>query len=169
MCLSDMLAMPQAGNQAVSPEMPAIHEPLFSDRYSQPTREGALEYSPVFRDAAAKAWAKVGYGNKPRPEQGNPEAGFTVGRNGNIGAPLFHSQEFGHGEMQIPYDDNTLAVFHTHSDPWTRRPSSGDEASAKSQKMQIYTATKDGLFLTGPDGKTIQVFNRDDWATKKNR
>ena len=34
--------------------------------------------------------------------------------------------------------------------------------------MQIYTATKDGLFLAGADGRTTQVFKRDDWASRKN-
>lgn len=133
-----------------------------------PTKEGALEYSTEFRKAAAEAWQKVGYGNRLRPEQGSREAGFTVDRDGKINVIKVTAQERGAGEMKFVIGPDTLAVFHTHSDPWIRRPSTGDEASAKYSHMQIYTTTKDGLFLTGPDGKTVQIFQQDEWATRKN-
>lgn len=134
----------------------------------KPTKEGALEYLPEFRKAGAEAWQKVGYGNRPRPERGSPEAGFTIDKDGKINGVRVTAQEHGAGEMKFVIGPDTLAVFHTHSDPWIRRPSTGDEASARRNHMQVYTATKDGLFLTGPDGRTVQVFQRDDWATRKN-
>lgn len=64
-------------------------------------------------------------------------------------------------------DPNMLATFHTHSDPYSRRPSVLDERSAKTNRSQIYVGTKDGLFLVGPDGRTTQIFRRSDWATRK--
>jgi hypothetical protein len=137
-------------------------------QHKAPAKEASLEYSPEFRKAAAEAWQKVQYGNRPRPEQGSPEAGFTIGRDGKPSAVKVATKESGPGEMRFVTDPDTLAVFHTHSDPWIRRPSTRDQALAKNNHRQIYTATKDGLFLTGPDGKTTQVFRRADWATKKN-
>jgi hypothetical protein len=58
-------------------------------------------------------------------------------------------------------------VVHTHSDPYVRRPSSGDVEPAKRTKTNIYTITKSGLFLTDPDGKTTQVSSKGDWQTNE--
>lgn len=134
----------------------------------QPTREGSLEYQPDFRKAGAAAWKRVSYGNSNKTMTGSPEAGFTINRDGTTGSVTSTTRDEGPGGMEFGITPDTLATLHTHSDPYSRRPSAIDEQSARKLKTQIYTSTKDGLFLTGPDGKTVQVFKRGDWATRKN-
>lgn len=70
------------------------------------------------------------------------EAGFTIGRDGKSSAVYVKTKESGDGEMRFVADRDTLAVFHTHSDPWIRRPPTGGEAPARDNHMQIHTATK---------------------------
>jgi hypothetical protein len=71
------------------------------------------------------------------------------------------------GHVHFTQTPETFGVFHTHSLPLEQKPSGGDEASAKAHRINIYTATRNGLFITEPDGKTTQIYNRSDWASQK--
>ncbi len=157
-------------NIEVPPDMPLADLHASLENYyqpAQPTREGAIENSPAFRQAAKEAWAKTQYGNRPE------EAAFAVNKQGQtspIGVTEITPGRQYAGSGRIPISGNTFATLHTHpSNPRNidPRPSDVDVASAQTTGLPTYVASKEGLFMIRPsDGKVIQVFTNDDWASK---
>lgn len=162
---------------AVPPDLDLgdFHKALLDSEYShqvlaqpqsQPRREDAIEFSPQFRDAAAKAiMASHNFTGQ--------EAGFAIRQDGsparNVkGEPVIQSsKEFGKGHnLKVITQANDLGILHTH--PNNPRPSPGDIDDAKQNHMTIYAASPEGLWQVSPSGEVQQVFNSRTWYSDKN-
>jgi hypothetical protein len=131
---------------------------------SQPTKEGAIEYSPEFKKLAANMWDKSGRGVQ------QTEVGTYIDKSGNAGSPTEHSTDSSdHNaniKMNVPND--ALAVIHTHPNHSGDRPSQADVGAAVASKKTIYVTSRTGLWAVDPGGKTTQVFSSPLWMRDKN-
>ena len=156
---------------AVPPDLPLsdLHAAL-TENYQignpgQPAREGSLEYSPAFRDAANKAYGASARGMTRR------EAGFSVDQNGRPGPQTVHDSKPGEGFSDtITYYPNDLATLHTHPNVGgaSQQPSQNDINEAKKARKTFYVVGADGLYAVDPGGVVSQVFKSKTWMTDKN-
>ena len=141
---------------------PYYHDPAALSVQGQPTAEGALENSPAFQDAAAKAIESAGAKGTT-----SFEGRMIVNKQGQP-TVLKPSQEAYAGTM--PITSNTFATLHSHpenehADP---HPSAADIQSAKDAKVPFYVATSRSLYYVRPtDGKVIPVFENQNWTQPK--
>jgi hypothetical protein len=151
--------------------MADVHASL-SDYYqpSQPTREGAVEYSSAFRQAAKQAvgLARLDESRRKHGANAGGEAGFSVDRSGST-SPVTFSQdkESTRGSLQQTVSPNTLGLFHTHDSYHQSDPSGPDIAVAKKARTVVYVASRDGLYAVDPAGVKTKVFSNPNWFDKK--
>ncbi len=155
---------------AVQPEAPGISNaaqpnvslPVGATAPWQPTREGAIEYSPTFRAAARDAWESVGAGSQP-----HAEAGFTVRNNRDIVADDKHMTDPNGeavGSLKQAIGKNTAVAVHTHPIKSDWRPSPADIADAKKTGKPIMVENQGGLDEVIPGtGEVVHVFDGQDW------
>ncbi|HEV2194029.1 MAG TPA: hypothetical protein VGR55_00465 [Candidatus Acidoferrum sp.] len=139
---------------------------IFTQPQPQPRREDALEFSPQFRDAAAKAiMASHNFTGQ--------EAGFAIradgtpARNTKNEPVIQSSKEFGTGHnLKVITQASDMGIYHTH--PHNPRPSPADIEDAKKNRMTIYAASPEGLWQVSASGEVQQVFQSRTWYSDKN-
>jgi hypothetical protein len=146
------------------------HQDVFASQ-AQPTKEGSVEYSSAFRDAANKAlgMARLEESRRQHGSNAGGEAGFSVNRQGSTSPVEFSSDsDSSKGSMRQAVTSNTLAIVHTHDSYHQGDPSQGDVAAARKANTTVYVASRDGLFAVDPGGQITHVFKSGSWATDKN-
>jgi hypothetical protein len=133
----------------------------------QPTKEGSLEYSEPFRQAAAKTWEAAGNGRMSR------EAGFALDKDWNAGPIQSHDRSAGdkNGSLAIKVEPDSMGTLHTHEDIGNDQPSETDIQAAKKSKTQMYVVSRTGLWsVDGRNGgKVTQVFSNPNWLNPKKK
>lgn len=132
----------------------------------QPTREGAIEYSPEFREAAGKAVQAVANFSKK-----GTEAGFAVNKSGKpahtpAGKPIIQYNPSGR-HLSIVSQPDDVATLHTHPADADSKPSPGDIDSTKKSRKVTMVASSNGLYEVDPEGNVQQVFKSPTWYSDK--
>jgi hypothetical protein len=146
--------------------------PAIEAHVKQPTREGALEYSDVFRKAAANAVSlarQKEFGRLHGSSDSTGEAGFVIGAK-DQSEVKFSPDKTGadHAGMTLGVRDSDIGTFHTHDSFHQADPSTVDKESAKKFHKTVYIASRDGLYAVDPGGQVTQIFKNQDWASSKN-
>jgi hypothetical protein len=115
---------------------------------TQPTKEGAFEYSPSFRAGAKAAIDDTANGAIP-----NREAGVAFDKNGNPGKVFRHDSSPGDIPTdKITYMSSDFATLHTHPRTSIQGPSSPDIAAAKAAHKTFYVMGRLGYSQFLPKG-----------------
>lgn len=139
-----------------------LHDALSDYYHDEPTAQGAVENSPAFRQQAKAAWDKANGGINP-----NVEAGFDVGRTGQMG-PI-QTNWTAKGSLptdRITINSNSLGAVHTHPDKFSSEPSQPDRDAAIKAHKTVWLVSRDGLYSIDPAGKVQKVFDKSDWMKK---
>jgi hypothetical protein len=136
--------------------------PVLDVPQPQPTKEGAVEYSPDFKSGAQKVWESVTSGLEPA------EAGAAVGRTGKMG-PITKQQNGPnrHAEVQIPTWPGIMGTIHTHPNTNNDMPSDEDRTAAKMNKSTLWICSRSGLWSVDPGGQVTHVFTNREWMKDK--
>jgi hypothetical protein len=129
----------------------------------QPTKDGAIEYSPAFKKLAANMWDRSGRGVQ------QTEVGTYIDKSGNAGNVTEHptgSDPNANVKVNVPND--AVGVIHTHPNHSGDRPSPADVQAAKDNKKTVYVTSRTGLWATDPSGKITQIFSNPLWMRDKN-
>jgi hypothetical protein len=128
-----------------------------------PTKEGSLEYSPEFKQAAAKAWGLTMHGRLPLRE-----TAFSVNRQGNPGPISIHDSKPGETPTDtFETNSNDPFTLHTHPSGTLQTASTVDKNLAKTLHKTFYVSSNDGLYSVDPGGQVTQVFHDAEWASSK--
>jgi hypothetical protein len=125
----------------------------------QPTADGAVENSPLFRTTARKAWDESVSGMDP-----TTEAAFEVDKTGATG--LIRTERSPKGSIpkdRVEADPDSLGVVHTHPNAFTHGPSDNDIAAAKKAHKTIWVVSSGGLYSVDPGGNVEHVYKDPNW------
>ena len=136
----------------------ALGEAGYHHDLPEPKKEGALEYSPEFKQTAKRIWSRVTNGKA----EGEAGTYFTAeGKSGDV------QQSPGGYELSVKAPKSAPYVIHTHPDKGTDKPSPPDVASAKKYNKTIYVVSRSGLWSAEPDGNFQRVFKSPTWYEDK--
>jgi hypothetical protein len=130
-----------------------------------PSKEGVVENSPQFKEAAKAIWKAANEGRNPN------EAATTIDKNTERGPIVVGDQE-GHMSMVVPAD--ATSQLHTHPNHFQGQqaggqPSQTDIATAKKLGKNVYVVSKSGLQMVDKYGKVTSIYNNSDWMTSNNK
>lgn len=129
-----------------------------------PSKEGAVEYDPKFKEALSKVWDAAGYGKN------STESGTYIDQNLDRG-PIVSSNAEGKMSLVVPKDaPYTIHSHPNHAADFTAggQPSDKDIATAKSTKKYVYVVSRSGLQYVGPHGEQGVVYtNPEQFEGKK--
>ena len=110
--------------------------------------KGAFDVAKIDRAVVARfreAWASAGLGNK------NIEVVILIRRNrdGSYRADVDNTDKR-HRSARFAWSPSIIAVFHTHPNRASKKPSAADRKLADRFRVPIYTLTSRGLWAYDP-------------------
>jgi hypothetical protein len=154
----------------------SLHDSLSSDPTylhtdfptPQPDKNGVLELSPKFRQAALSAMIKTNAQSLQNSGVGL-EAGFTVGNNGEPSAVTTMKDESdeSRGHMRQYVGPNDFAAVHSHDLRHADTPSEQDRDAARTSGKRIFITSRSGLYEINAQGGVTRVFSSPSWMTDK--
>jgi hypothetical protein len=137
--------------------------PAIEGQEKQPTAEGAVENSPLFRATARKAWDESVSGMDP-----TTESAFEVDKTGGTG-PI-RTQRTPKGAIPrdtVDVEPDSLGAVHTHPNGFTHGPSDNDIAAAKKAHKTIWVVSSGGLYSIDPGGSVEHIYKDPNWLPPK--
>jgi hypothetical protein len=135
----------------------------------QPDKNGVLELSPKFRQAAASTVIKTNAQSAQNSGVGL-EAGFTVGNDGKPSAITTQRDvsDESRGHMRQYVGPKDLGALHTHDSRHSDTPSTDDQKAARETKKRVFVTSRSGLYEIDAQGGVTHVYKSPSWMTDKN-
>lgn len=131
-----------------------------------PSKQGVVENSPAFKQAAKDVWKAAGYGLKPT------ESGTYLDKDQTRG-PIVSSDTEGHMVLQVP--DDAESTLHSHPDHFHGQAAGGQPSdtdintAVNKLKRNVYVVSKSGLQVVDKFGKTTSVYSDPNWFDHDNK
>jgi hypothetical protein len=128
---------------------------------------GAFDLAKIDRAVVTqfrKAWASAGLGNK------NIEVVILIRRNrdGSYRADMDNTDKR-HRSAHFAWSPSIIAVFHTHPNRASEKPSVADRKLADRFRVPIYTLTSRGIWVYDPAiRKTSRIIDGVRWLSSQN-
>lgn len=125
-------------------KLPELHEALSEYVHPvEPIKEGSIEYSKPFKDAAKAAWGSVASGLTPK------ETGYNVDWKGRPGTMTTHDARNGEvPNVSMGVSPQASGTVHTHPSTggFSDKPSKNDIEAAKQTKKNVWVVSQSGLW-----------------------